>query len=975
MKRLATDPTIPTSKSKLSAVSIANKYRNMGLNARVIPNQRGFNVYVGKPRMYNARRGFIDGRGPEPRVGLSTLGRSYRDNKTPPMMNFNGYPIKYSNKENIPSGLRGKEALIHDMSFGGIMGQEPMSKSRVKEFFDIRQLDDGDYLISEPVIRFDDEQKTWIIDKLGEKAQLFIDPQYSPPTVSFTGEVKFDRNISKRERNQFTKAITGGSINLEENGIEDWLEVRLKAYKGYDFTASLRTNAEKMLGSKNWEKVKIQIENNTADNVFLETMLEIAKGKRKWNGFTGTKPIAQTEIGIPYVGYVPEWKLLGPAVEEVDVWIMGLEGYDPKLNLRDNIRTLGGDSANEALMDLFDESKRFRSKLPKGPGEGNKTYNRGKKEKLPANSEEIDDDLWAIRDEMERETMEMIDWNSGFVEMSEIEREELLDEMYEQIDAAGLADMSPEGVNDEYQDGKFKSEVVKDLKYALSVDPQTFKDKNFKNRQNPSSFGQFAFLNDKGSGLYSPLNRDMVDLLSKGQAGIDGSDLITYVENKEIPQQGTLRQLENGDLVLENLMSPSEYATSKINPNEVFYGTNKQYLNWMNEIGKQLSKKVESDPQKQKLKNLFEQLQGAIEFYDTRDLDSTIINQIVMEKLKKDDLLKAINWQYVLSIRDSQDPFGQLNPALEPRRKRVDNRIINLEEMIQNNDDIDGEDRFAETIDYANKLTELLDSDVEWIARGEQRNVFRPIPGKEGNIGKGNVLKINRHLFIGDDQKNHPSVKGIKSDVLTAQDTGFWEDYTTKRISALGKNDWGEYTDLIVPAKTAGPGAVIQRDSEKELLESYKRYAETGNWSSEIEMWREKTDPELKNWAMEQDLGEANFGFFSDDYVYRLLDFYAIGLPNEYIRDDQVRPANAGVNSQFRKVMLDQVGASTEQRQKAMDEAMNSLDEKSFLRSNNQFRKSNEYVLDEIDRMLEKKGIDPVGMDGIYVDERRNSNE
>ena len=44
MKRLATDPTIPTSKSKLSAVSIANKYRNMGLNARVIPNQRGLLV-------------------------------------------------------------------------------------------------------------------------------------------------------------------------------------------------------------------------------------------------------------------------------------------------------------------------------------------------------------------------------------------------------------------------------------------------------------------------------------------------------------------------------------------------------------------------------------------------------------------------------------------------------------------------------------------------------------------------------------------------------------------------------------------------------------------------------------------------------------------------------------------------------------------------------------------------------------------
>ncbi len=959
MRRLATDANNPTAKSKLSAINIANKYRNMGLNARVIPNQKGFNVYVGNSRLYYARKGFIDGRGPEPKVGLSRLGTSYRGNKTPPFMNFNGYPIKYSNKKNIPAQLRGKEALIHDMSFGGIMGQQPISKSRVKEFFDIRQLDDGDYLISEPNIRFDDEQKSWIIDKLGEKAQLFIDPEYSAPTVSFTGEVKFDRTISKREKNQFTKAITGGSINLEANGIEDWLENRLKSYKGYDYNKSLQFNAEKMLGKKNWEKVKLQIENNTEENVFLETMLEIAKGQREANGFLGTKPIAQNEIGLPFVGYVPEWKLLGPAVEEVDEWIMNLDGYDPKLNLRGNIRALGGDSATEAIEKLFEESKRFRSNLPKGPGEGNKTYNRKNKKKLAQNSEEIDEDLWAMRDEIETEIMELIEWNNGFEEMSDTEKEEMLDQMYDEIESAGLADIQEGGINDEFQDGKFKSQVVKDLKYAMSVDPETFKDKNFKLRQSQGSFGKFSFLNEKGTGLFSPLNRDMVEILQMGKGGIDGSELLSYVENEA-------RFERDGDY------------EPRIDPKEVFQGTNKQYLNWMNEIGKQLVQSVNTEEEftkKVKLNKLFNQLQGAIEFYDTRDLDSSIINQIVLEKLREENMLDELNWKYVLSIRDSQDPFGQLNPALEPQRKRIDNRIINLDDMIQNNDDIDGEDRFLETIDYANKLTELLDSDVEWIARGEQRNVFRPVKGEEGKIGPGNVLKVNRHLFIGDDQKDHPTVKGIESDVLTAQDTGFWEDYTTKRISALGKNEWGNYTDLIVPATTAGPGAVIQKDSEKELLESYKRYAESGNWGSEIEMWREKTDPELKNWAFEQDLGEANFGFFTDDYVYRLLDFYAIGLPNEYIRNDQVRPANAGTNSRFRQVMLDKVGATTKERQDALDVALNELDEKSFLRANNQFRKANDYVLDEIDNMLEKKGINPVGLDGIYVEDRSDPNE
>ena len=100
-------------------------------------------------------------------------------------------------------------------------------------------------------------------------------------------------------------------------------------------------------------------------------MLEIAKGKRKADGFTGTKPIAQTTMGLPFVGYVPEWKLLGPAVEEIDLWIETLDGYDPTLNLYNNIKQIGGESATDAIDSLFEESKRFREDLPSGPGEGN----------------------------------------------------------------------------------------------------------------------------------------------------------------------------------------------------------------------------------------------------------------------------------------------------------------------------------------------------------------------------------------------------------------------------------------------------------------------------------------------------------------------------------------------------------------------------------------------------------------------------
>ena len=958
MRRLAKDPNKPTVKSKGSAVNIAKKYRNMGLNARVIPNQRGFNVYVGNPRLYYARRGFIDGRGPEPKVGLSTLGTAYRGNKTPPLMNFNGYPIQYSNSKNIPQRLRGKEALIHDLSFGGVMGQQPMPKnaSTQKKFFDIRQLDDGDVLISEPVIVFDDEQKTWIIKTLGEKAKMFIDPEYSPPTVSFTGKVKFDRNMTRREKNQFTKTITSGQVNLQAEGIEGWLEERLKSYVDYDYKESLENNANRMLGSKNWDKIKITINDNSQQSQFLETMLQIAQGKRKADGFTGTKPISQNEIGLPFVGYVPEWKLLGPAVEEVDEWIMTLDGYDPNLNLFNNIKAIGGESATEAIQSLFEESKRFREDMPTGPGEGNQTYNR--KKRLAKNRDEITDEMWDKKEMVEQEFMEMIEWNNGFIGMSETEREEILDDMYDEISREGLSDIDKPiierfGINDEYVDGKYKSELVKDLQNALTLAPGDFDAINFKVRQSAGSFNQFSFMNNKGEGLYSPLNEDMVQMLLDGKGGIDGSELLGYVEQGYDP-----------DVPLWK-------------PKEIFYETNSQYLNWMNEIGKALNKnrnlqnKQESDlinlEDSKKLSKLFYQLKGAIEFYDTRDLDSSIINELVVENLRDNDLLDSINWKYVLSIRDTQDPFSQLNPALEPersiRRKRADNRIVNLDDMIQNNDDIDGEDRFNETIDYANKLTELLDSDVEWIARGEQRNVFRPIKGEEGQIGKGNVLKINRHLFIGDNQKNHPSVKGIRSDVLTAQDTGFWEDYTTKRIKALGSNDWGDYSDLIVPAKTAGPGAVIQKDVQEESMEAFRRYAESGNWGSEIEMWREKAEPDLTNWASEQDFGEANFAFFSDDYVYRLLDFYSLGLPNEYRKNEGVTPADAGFNSRFRTALK---GGS----QEAIDEQLIKLDENRYLRAQNKVENANEYVLDEIDRMLVSKGIDPVDFDGVTVEKR-----
>lgn len=68
MKRIGGRSPNPSSITKNKAIKMADAWRSVGLNARVIPNVKGFNVYVGNPRKYYARKGFEDNRGREPKV-------------------------------------------------------------------------------------------------------------------------------------------------------------------------------------------------------------------------------------------------------------------------------------------------------------------------------------------------------------------------------------------------------------------------------------------------------------------------------------------------------------------------------------------------------------------------------------------------------------------------------------------------------------------------------------------------------------------------------------------------------------------------------------------------------------------------------------------------------------------------------------------------------------------------------------------
>ena len=108
MKRIGGRSSMPSSISKPNAIKMANAWRSLGLNARVVPNAKGFNVYVGNPKIYNARKGYQDNRGIEAKVKVFPKFKKY-DN-----FNFTNKPITYSQYGEAAEYLRriGREDLI-----------------------------------------------------------------------------------------------------------------------------------------------------------------------------------------------------------------------------------------------------------------------------------------------------------------------------------------------------------------------------------------------------------------------------------------------------------------------------------------------------------------------------------------------------------------------------------------------------------------------------------------------------------------------------------------------------------------------------------------------------------------------------------------------------------------------------------------------------------------------------------------------
>ena len=410
MRRVGLHSNKPTTSNKISANRIAHVLRNRGLNARVVPNSKGFNVYAARP-------GFQDWRGPEPIIepiwkgwkrgrDTSQDGRpSSLKDRTRLIRNWDGIPITYptySDSRGKPKGLGWNEALIHDTRFGGIMGMERDDLEQTFEFFDVRQLDANSMVLVPPKIYGPNDDGEYIISDMG----LASNPR--------NPEQLFE--IVPITQAEFNQLMTSGEMGIypDVKGMISLLESR----NAYDETKSFKENMETVLSSQRYEQLMTRLQerdeeinqireaenwnmgfginpeddrleySNARDRKeFTETMLEIAKGKRKVAQMPGTTmpsmpnvlgDLVEDETGEVQVRGAPadsllgktppgfsavfweEWMIFGPDVLEVEEWLRNEPGYVDGLSLKENLRNIGGQEAVDALDELFSQSNGFR---------------------------------------------------------------------------------------------------------------------------------------------------------------------------------------------------------------------------------------------------------------------------------------------------------------------------------------------------------------------------------------------------------------------------------------------------------------------------------------------------------------------------------------------------------------------------------------------------------------------------------------
>ena len=822
MHRLGLNSRSPTSNNRNSADRIAHLLRSRGLNARVVPNSKGFNVYAARP-------GFQDWRGPEPKIAPIWKGwKGGRDrtqdgrpsglkDRTRLIRNWDGVPITYTtywDSRGIPKGLEGNEAMIHDTRFGGIMGMERDDLEATFEFFDVRQLDSNSMVLVPPKIYGPNDDGEYIISDMG----LASNPR--------NPEQLFE--IIPITQSEFNQLMTSGEMGIypDVKGIVSLLASR----DAYDDSKTFKENMELVLSPQKYEQLMTRLderdeeinqireaeqwnagfgilpeddrldytgERNTKE--FVKTMLEIAQGKRKVAQLPGTTmpsmpnvfgDLVEDETGEVQVKGAPadallgksppgfsaifwdEWMMFGPDVVEVEQWLQNQPGYLDGLSTKENLRNIGGQEAVDALDDLFSQSNQFRQNW-KSPIRPKEMY-----------ADDIDDP---------RRYNKEIDPNL-FVSVAE-------------------------------------GRVIDDLRFdtgdRMRLNPPPEVLENRKRMMNEALEAGALMSSKEVAEAYpwepNPRYQQWIDALNLAQRRVERMNDLDYVN----------------EILLEGIISDLREA----------------------QIG--YSDQLPSDE----------------------------IDDVMLEVLRENQLLEAVNFRSVLA---EPDPTDENMETLQPRRYA---KLLYEEYLRDVNSDLDetrvsdvlsldpGEedelvlDRHIRLVDA---ISEANDADVEYINHGAQRNVYVASEERPGKIGPNQVLKVNRWM-------DERELEGI-------DDTGYWEDAMTRRFS-----DKPSLIDMIVPARNAGVGAVFQDKISSTLsVADRMKFKDSefpsealgeGDWYEPIKqdsmrLVNEWYDEMLKRmiaagysqkaslrWLSDQDYGLENFAIDAEGKV-RLLDYY-----------------------------------------------------------------------------------------------------
>jgi hypothetical protein len=187
---------------------------------------------------------------------------------------------------------------------------------------------------------------------------------------------------------------------------------------------------------------------------------------------------------------------------------------------------------------------------------------------------------------------------------------------------------------------------------------------------------------------------------------------------------------------------------------------------------------------------------------------------------------------------------------------RVFDRIINRSEAEDTMSDYGP----RENVDYAEAVSEVM-GDLEFIDRGEQRNVFR-------RVSDGRIIKINRH----DEAQEYSPGDPLKPTYP------FWEDYAYAYMAE--HHPW--MTKHLVQAERTGFAGVVSMPEVTPASRWSQPWSDGGaDWYRRVEEWREGImeearfhggDKDISDFLDDIDEGPGNFAEVDGRLV--LLDYY-----------------------------------------------------------------------------------------------------